>query len=154
MIRCGTCGRLWPKGTTWCGNCRKTLGTSICPEGHQNPVDVSCCTACGSQKLTPATPVQSLRPLTWVVFGIAVLAVLPLILSVLGGLLHALFCAVLNAVLPPLVGFAMLSMLASAMFGEQARRTIGSVWLALGRLVVQLLVLSVRFFSALIARIR
>jgi len=153
MIQCGSCGKLWPEGTVWCGSCRKTLGKRLCSEGHENPLDVSCCTVCGSNKLTPATPSRSLRPATWLVVAAVSLILLPCALGALEGVAHSLWCWLLNTFLAPLATLAFLSFFLSLFVGDRGRKAIGDFWIMLARLAGQLFGATVRLLLALVEKL-
>lgn len=153
MIRCNSCGRLWPQSTIWCGHCRKTLGKRICPEGHESPVNAQCCSICGSNKLTPATTSRNLRPVSWLIaVGLAVL-LLPCVLGVAGSALQVLWCWFINTLLPPILSLAMLSFLVSLFVGDRGRRAIGDFWTTLLRWCGALIVGLTRAILALIERL-
>ncbi len=52
MILCLTCGRIWPSGSKFCGQCGKSFGARLCPKGHRNPAQSTLCTDCSSKELS------------------------------------------------------------------------------------------------------
>lgn len=130
MILCLRCKRLWPRGTRYCGSCRASLGARFCPHDHESPLAAKCCTACGSKRLTPGVPSLNLRPLSLLLAaGIIALAVPPLLgLIALG--FRCAWCWLLNALLPPLVTLAFLSVFLGLALGEKARGVISDLWVA------------------------
>lgn len=152
MIRCASCGKLWPQGTVWCGTCRKTLGKRLCPAGHESPIDANTCTMCGSSKLTPATGSQNLRPVTWLVTVIGCLAVYPCVSSFFGAALKTVWCWLLNAVLPILVTLAFFSFLLSLFVGDRGRKAISDLWILLARSFGQILAVLCQLVVSLISR--
>gem|GEM_PF-6810935 len=140
LILCSNCKRLWPEGTTWCGNCRRTLGKRICPDGHISPVYSDCCSTCGSSKLTPAASALNLRPVTFLgVIGVAVILV-PAALEIASLGIHSLYFWLLGVVLERLIVLGLFSWFAGLILGERARRAIGDLWLALARMAISILV--------------
>lgn len=149
LILCTSCKRLWPEGTTWCGNCRRTLGKRICPDGHVSPVYVNCCSTCGSAKLTPGTGSLNLRPISWLVSIALVVLLLPTALGLIGIGLRTAYVWFMNVVFERLLILALFSWVAGWILGERSRKTIGDLWLALFRLVVNI----IQAFGRLVLRI-
>jgi len=54
MKYCRDCRRLWPTEALFCGSCRRSFGGRRCNAGHLSPATASCCTTCGSRKLSLA----------------------------------------------------------------------------------------------------
>jgi len=75
MILCLKCNRIWGKGTVFCGSCGGTLGCKLCPDGHSSLSSCKFCSTCGSSKLTNYVPCLSLRFVSWLLVGIAPVAV-------------------------------------------------------------------------------
>lgn len=107
MILCRKCRRLWPAGTNWCGTCRARLGGRECEDEHVSPVHSTCCTTCGSTRLSPGVPALNLRPLSWLLLAFILFLILPAILHLAG----AAFKTVLAYVIEGVVTLAFMSIL-------------------------------------------
>ena len=128
MILCLKCKRLWPRGTTWCGYCRATLGKRICDKGHESPLTASNCTGCGSRKLTPAVSSLNLRPLVWMVVAIVGWLGWPLVGLLMQSLLSILFSFILDQVVPVLLLLFLLSWAIGHIFGKKVSKLIHELW--------------------------
>lgn len=138
MILCLSCKRLWNSGTVWCGNCHATLGKRLCSEGHASPISATCCTTCGSSKLSKGCPCLPLRVAS-AIFMLLLLAAIAPSISHLFALLAVSLELVFVKILLQILSWLIFSALAGAVLGEGARRFIWQSWSSAGRLLFQLL---------------
>ena len=64
MILCSSCFHVWPSNAKYCGHCRKSFGSRLCPHGHKSPAVAKVCVECASGKLSTPTAYLSLRPIS------------------------------------------------------------------------------------------
>ena len=136
MILCANCKRLWPEGTTWCGNCRHTLGKRICPDGHISPVYSDCCSTCGSSKLTPGAKSLNLRPVSFFVVVGVIVVLSPTVLDLAALGFRGVYVWFINVVLERLFVLGLFSWLAGLILGERARKVIRDLLFGLARLII------------------
>ena len=152
MILCLSCKRLWPNGTTWCGHCRRTLGTRYCPEGHPSPISAAACTVCGSTKLTPATQAINFRFLTWVILALVGTYLTPGVLELVHLGCVRLWRAALTLLLPPLATFGIWSVVLAPVVGERGRRVISDAWIGLFNMAFRIMEIGLRLCLRLVSR--
>ena len=150
MIRCKGCGRVWPSGTRFCGNCQATLGVQVCPNDHENPIGVQCCLTCGSRKLSKGVPVSNLRPVSWIVIVGIGLFLAPILIGQIGLGLTWAFQSLINAFAPILVALAVLSFLLAPILGEKGGKVISELWIGLFKVLGGFVVLVGRLLIGLL----
>jgi hypothetical protein len=132
------CRKLWPAGTIWCGTCHGTLGKRHCPDGHASPLFATCCTTCGSTRLSPGLPCVNLRPVTWLTL-LAICAVLaPTVLGMIGSAVRGSGTSAGQALLPILYAAALMSAAIAILGGQRGSRLVTDFWMGVGRFLVRL----------------
>ncbi len=130
MILCLGCGRVWPKGTRWCGNCRATLGRRLCPENHGSPIDAECCAECGSAKLSRGTRAVNLRPLSWLILLSGCLLAAPPLLGIAQRGVRVAERWFWGWLVDRIALLGLISLIIGSMFGENAKRLIREFWVS------------------------
>lgn len=154
MILCLKCKRIWPSGTTWCGNCKATLGCRRCPEGHQSELSARCCTSCGSGKLSKGVPALRLRFITWLAVCLVSAILVPFVLNRAELIVKQVYVHAVNMILPLLVTLCFLSLLIACIFGARGGKLVSEFWLALTRLVVLTATLAARAIASVLKKTR
>jgi hypothetical protein len=124
LILCLKCKRMWPQGTLWCGTCRSRLGARECEDEHTTPLKSTCCTTCGSTRLSPGVPALNLRPLTWLLLASLALCAFP----VFAGAASAASKQVFDVVIQALVSLGFISVMVCLLFPKSGAPLMGKVW--------------------------
>ncbi len=148
MILCLACKRLSPAGSNWCGACKSTLGKRICSEGHQTLLSASCCSICGSTKLSPGVPSLNLRlAIHCLSLVLAYLFIPPLakhMWSILADNLFFIWLKVLQLLTLPIT----VSILVALFGGDSGRTMVAKFWKHVIRLPIDLVMALAKLVGA------